>query len=34
MDFSEPYKYSGPAPAYSPDGRYLAAAVEYRLIIR
>ncbi|KAG1666484.1 hypothetical protein FOA52_004866 [Chlamydomonas sp. UWO 241] len=34
MDFSEPYKTSGPPPAYSPDGRYLAAAVEYRLIIR
>lgn len=37
MDFSESYKCtvrSGVQPAYSPDGRYLANAVEYRLIIR
>ena len=34
MDFSEAYKFSGPAPAYSPDGRFLASTVEYRLIIR
>lgn len=35
MDFSESYKISlGPEPAYSPDGRFLATSVEYRLIIR
>eukprot|EP00873_Tetraselmis_striata_P028565 jgi/Tetstr1/448829/TSEL_036055.t1 len=34
MDFSETFRYSGPSPAYSPDGRYLAMAVEYRLVVR
>ncbi|GAX85762.1 hypothetical protein CEUSTIGMA_g13177.t1 [Chlamydomonas eustigma] len=34
MDFSETYKCSGPQPTFSPDGRYVAAAVEYRLVIR
>lgn len=34
MDFSESYKFSGPQPAVSPDGNYIAAAVESRLIIR
>lgn len=33
MDFSESYRASV-LPAYSPDGRYVAAAVEYRLVIR
>ncbi|KAL6747478.1 hypothetical protein V8C86DRAFT_2908902 [Haematococcus lacustris] len=33
MDFSESYKCSLP-PAYSPNGRFCAAAVDYRLIIR
>eukprot|EP00878_Enallax_costatus_P030883 GHUV01033690.1.p1 GENE.GHUV01033690.1~~GHUV01033690.1.p1 ORF type:complete len:164 (+),score=28.66 GHUV01033690.1:263-754(+) len=33
MDFSESYRASL-LPAYSPDGRYIAAAVEYRLVIR
>lgn len=35
MDFSETYKSStDPAPCYSPDGQFIATAVEYRLIIR
>lgn len=34
MDFSEPCSYSGPPPAFSSDGRYIAVAVEYRLFIR
>ncbi|KAF6261305.1 quinon protein alcohol dehydrogenase-like superfamily [Scenedesmus sp. NREL 46B-D3] len=33
MDFSESYRCSL-LPAYSPDGRFIAAAVEYRLVIR
>mgnify|MGYP001807593983 CR=1 FL=1 len=33
MDFSEAYKCSL-LPSYSPDGQFLAAAVEYRLVIR
>lgn len=33
MDFSEQYRCSLP-PAFSPDGVYVAAAVEYRLVIR
>jgi hypothetical protein len=33
MDFSEAYKCTL-LPSYSPDGRYLAAANEYRVIIR
>ena len=34
MDFSETYRFSGPQPACSPDGRYIAAATEYRLVVR
>ncbi len=34
MDFSETYRSSGPPPCLSPDGRFLATVVEYRLIIR
>ncbi|KXZ53074.1 hypothetical protein GPECTOR_8g67 [Gonium pectorale] len=34
MDFSEGYRCSGPAPVFSPDGQFTAAAVEHRLIIR
>ncbi|KAK9816843.1 hypothetical protein WJX72_005821 [[Myrmecia] bisecta] len=34
MDFSESYRFSGPQPAYSPDGRFVANCVEYRLVIR
>lgn len=33
MDFSEAYRCTLP-PAFSPDGAYVAAAVEYRLVIR
>jgi hypothetical protein len=33
QDFSESYRCSL-LPAYSPDGRFIAAAVEYRLVIR
>lgn len=33
MDFSEPFKCSGPC-AFSPDGRFIASAAEYRLVIR
>ncbi|KAG2498499.1 hypothetical protein HYH03_003750 [Edaphochlamys debaryana] len=34
MDFSESFRTSGPKPAFSPNGRYVATVVEYRLIIR
>ena len=34
LDFSETYKRTGPTPVFSPDGRFLATAVEYRLVIR
>ncbi|EFJ50847.1 hypothetical protein VOLCADRAFT_73435 [Volvox carteri f. nagariensis] len=34
MDFSDAYRYSGPVPAFSPDGRFVASVAEYRLIIR
>lgn len=34
MDFSESFRSSGPHPAFSPDGRFVATVVEYRLIIR
>lgn len=34
MDFSETYRFSGPGPVFSPDGKYIAAATEYRLIVR
>ena len=33
MDFSESYRATG-TPIHSPNGQYLATAVEYRLIIR
>lgn len=33
MEFSDTYKHSGPC-AFSPDARYLAVAVDYRLVIR
>jgi hypothetical protein len=33
MEFSESYRCTLP-PAFSPDGAYVAAAVEYRLVIR
>jgi hypothetical protein len=33
MDFSETYKHSGPC-AWSPDGKMLATAVEFRLVVR
>ena len=31
---SEGYNYTGPCPAYSPDGRYIATAEEFRLVVR
>lgn len=34
LDFSEVYRCSGPTPAFSPNGRYLATAVEFRLVVR
>lgn len=34
MDFSEAYKSTGPAPVFSPDGKFLATVVDYRLVIR
>eukprot|EP00798_Chlamydomonas_sp_ICE-L_P020693 gene20693-27492_t len=35
MDFSESYKCTtNPGPCYSPNGKLLATAAEYRLIIR
>ncbi|CAD7696704.1 unnamed protein product [Ostreobium quekettii] len=35
MEFSdEAVKFAGPVPPTSPDGRYVAVAVEYRLIVR
>lgn len=33
MDFSETYKQAGPC-AFSPNARYLAVAVDYRLVVR
>lgn len=33
MDFSETYKHSGPC-AWSPDGKMLATAVDFRLVVR
>ena len=33
-DFSETYKRTGPPPTFSPDGRYLATAVDHRCVIR
>ncbi len=34
MDFSETYRFSGPVPVCSPNGKYIAAATEYRLVVR
>ncbi|KAA6420156.1 MAG: WD repeat-containing WRAP73 isoform X1 [Trebouxia sp. A1-2] len=34
MDFSETYRFSGPVPVCSPCGKYIAAATEYRLVVR
>lgn len=34
MDFSETYRFSGPLPVCSPNGRYIAAATEYRVVLR
>lgn len=34
MDFSELFPFNGPHPLFSPDGKYLAVVVEYRLLIR
>lgn len=33
MEFSDTYKHSGPC-CFSPDARFLAVAVDYRLVIR
>jgi hypothetical protein len=33
-DFSEVYRSNGPSPAFSPNGRYLATAVDFRLVVR
>lgn len=34
MDFSEAHKCTGPDPVFSPNGRYVATAVDFRLVIR
>lgn len=35
MDFSEAYQFTQPAtPAFSPDGKFIACAVEARCVIR
>jgi WD40 repeat protein len=34
MDFGDITPFTGPPPAFSPDGRYVAAAQEFRLVIR
>ena len=34
MDFSEAYKYSGPVPLFSPDGKYIATGVDSRCVVR
>mmetsp|Transcript_481 Transcript_481/g.1053 ORF Transcript_481/g.1053 Transcript_481/m.1053 type:complete len:436 (-) Transcript_481:31-1338(-) len=34
LDFSEVYRCNGPAPQFSPNGRYLATAVDFRLVVR
>lgn len=31
---SEAYRYSGSLPAYSPDGKYLATAEDFKLVVR
>ena len=33
MEFTEAYKQTGPC-CFSPDARFLAVAVDYRLVIR
>jgi hypothetical protein len=33
MEFTEPYKQTGPC-CFSPDARFLAVAVDYRLVVR
>ena len=33
MEFTEPYKQTGPC-SFSPDARFLAVAVDYRLVVR
>ncbi|KAK1274391.1 hypothetical protein QJS04_geneDACA012497 [Acorus gramineus] len=33
MEFTDPYKHTGPC-SFSPNSRYLAVAVDYRLVIR
>lgn len=33
MDFTEAYKQTGPC-CFSPNARYVAVAVDYRLVIR
>ena len=33
MEFTEPYKQSGPC-SFSPNARFIAVAVDYRLVIR
>ena len=32
--YSEAYRYSGSLPAYSPDGKYLATAEDFKLVVR
>lgn len=34
MDFSESYNFSSILPVFSPNGKYVAAATEYRLVVR
>jgi hypothetical protein len=34
MDFSEAYQYSGQSPAFSPDGKFIACAVDARCVVR
>jgi WD40 repeat protein len=34
MDFSEAYKFTGPRPTFSPDGKYVACSVDARCVIR
>ena len=34
MDFSEAYQYTGPTPVFSPDGKFVASAVEAKCIVR
>ena len=34
MNFSDTYKFSSILPVFSPNGKYVAAATEYRLVVR